>query len=134
MMENHKEIRWRQRFVNFEKAFLQLQKATELDNYDEIQRAGLIQLYEITFEQAWKVIKDYLEAEGFILKYPREVIKQAFQSELIQNGHAWIDALEDRNLTVHTYEEEIAEKVKVAILDVYFVEFQKLYSTLKSKL
>jgi nucleotidyltransferase substrate binding protein (TIGR01987 family) len=68
----------------------------------------LIQFFEITFELAWKLLKDYEEIEGLIAKTPRAAIKQAFQSGLISNGHDWIDALQDRNLTSHTYNEETA--------------------------
>ncbi|WP_200086690.1 HI0074 family nucleotidyltransferase substrate-binding subunit [Salicibibacter cibi] len=64
-----------------------------------MERAGLIQLFEVTFELAWKVFKDYLEAEGYIMKSPRQTIKQAFQMGIIEDGHTWIDALSDRNLT-----------------------------------
>jgi len=134
MVDIQKDIRWRQRFANFEKAYFQLKIATELTTFDVIQRAGLIQLFEITFELAWKVLKDYQEAQGFKLQSPRDVIKQAYQSELIDNGHVWIDALEDRNLTVHTYDERIAEKVKNSILKVYFSEIQELYNVFKIRL
>lgn len=47
-------------------------------------------------------MKDYLEAQEFIIKSPRETIKQAYQFGLIDNGHIWIEALSDRNLNVHT--------------------------------
>jgi len=66
--------------------------------------------FEVTFELSWKLMKDYLEAQGFQVKSPRETIKQAYQSGLIDNGHVWIDTLTDRNLTVHTYDEELAKK------------------------
>ena len=55
-------------------------------------------------------MKDYLEFQQLIVKSPREVIKQAYQIELIDDGHIWIDALTDRNLTVHTYNEQLAKK------------------------
>ncbi len=57
-------------------------------------------------------MNDYLEEQGLNeLKYPREVIKTAFQSELIEDGHIWLKALTDRNLTSHTYNETIADEV-----------------------
>jgi nucleotidyltransferase substrate binding protein (TIGR01987 family) len=94
-----KDIRWKQRFQNFGKTFLLLQKTVEIENPSEAERGGLIQFYKRAFELAWKVMKDYLEELGFSVNSPREAIKQAFQSGVIENGQGWIDALEDRNLT-----------------------------------
>ena len=101
----NKEIRWKQRFVNFEKAFQTLERTVVIENPSEAERGGLIQFFEVAFELSWKTLKDYLEAGGFQVKSPREVLKQAFQSGIIQDGHAWMEALEDRNLTAHTYNE-----------------------------
>ena len=56
----------------------------------------------MTFELGWKVLKDYLELAGHIVKSPRETIKQAFQNEIINDGHIWMDALSVGNLTTHT--------------------------------
>lgn len=66
----------------------------------------------MTFELAWKVLKDYLEAYGIEVKSPREAIKVAFQQEIIGQGHDWMDALTDLNLTVHTYDESTAAPVE----------------------
>ncbi len=72
-----KEIRWKQRFQNFEKVFLFLKKGKELGAYDELQGAGLVQSFEFTFELAWKTLKDYLQEQGLAVQYPREIIKQS---------------------------------------------------------
>ena len=74
----------------------------------------------MTFELSWKLLKDFLEQEGFTVKTPRQVLKLAFQAEFITEGHVWIDVLNDRNLTVHTYEETIAIKVEQKIREEYF--------------
>ncbi len=103
----NKDIRWIQRFQNFEKAFLLLQETVQIKSPSVTERAGLIQFFEMTFELAWKLLKDYEEEEGFVIKSPRDAIKQAFQTNIINEGHTWIDALEDRNLTSHTYHEKI---------------------------
>ena len=109
------DVRWIQRFSNFEKAFLLLQDSLKTERLSILERAGLIQFFEMTFELSWKLLKDYEETEGLIAKTPREAIKQAFQSGLISNGHDWIDALQDRNLTAHTYNEETAIAVEAKI-------------------
>ncbi len=119
------DIRWRQRFSNFEKSFVLLKKAVSVENPDIIQRAGLVQFFEVCFELAWKVMKDYLWEEGFSeVKTPRETIKKCFEIGLLENGEAWMQALRDRNLSSHIYEEETAKKIEHLIrekVDVWFV-------------
>ena len=127
----NKKIRWKQRFVNFEKAFQALERTVAIENPSEAERGGLIQFFEVAFELAWKTLKDYLEADGFQATSPRDVLKQAFQSGIIKDGHAWIEALDDRNLTAHTYNEETALKIERLIRDQYFPAIAALYETLK---
>ena len=128
------DIRWIQRFSNFERAFLLLQDSLKTEPLSILERAGLIQFFEMTFELSWKLLKDYEETEGFIVKTPREAIKQAFQSGLISNGHDWIDALQDRNLTAHTYNEETAIAVEAKIRDKYFQLLAEVYAYFQNKI
>ena len=129
-MDSLEDIRWRQRFENYEKSYKLLEKYSGQDIKTELERAGIIQFFEITFELAWKVLKDYLESEGYIVKSPREAIKQAFQMGLIEDGHHWIDALAKRNLTTHTYDEAFAEKFVREIIETYVPLFKSLYDRL----
>ena len=133
-MENLKEIRWKQRFENFDKSYKLLKKYSNQEITTELERACIIQFFEMTFEFAWKVLKDYLESEGYMVKSPRETVKQAFQIGLIDNGHIWIDALSNRNLTTHTYDEELATKMTSEILNAYLPELDKLYNKLSKEL
>lgn len=133
-MENLKEVRWKQRFENFNKSYKLLKKYSNEPIKTELERAGIIQFFEMTFELAWKVLKDYLESEGYIVKSPRETVKQAFQIGLIENGHIWIDALANRNLTTHTYDEELAQKMIKEILDDYLPELENMYNRLLKEL
>lgn len=133
-MDQLKDIRWKQRFVNFEKSYKLLNKYIDQPIETEIERAGIIQFFEVAFELSWKLMKDYLEASGFNLKSPRETLKQAYQTGLIDNGHIWIDALTDRNLTVHTYDEKLAQKMTEDIIQVYYPELKKLYAKLVKEL
>lgn len=128
------DIRWKQRFENFEKAFLVLQRTVHLENLNEAERGGLIQFYEMAFELAWKLLRDYLETEGFTVKSPRDAIKVAVQYSLITNAHDWIDALDDRNLTAHTYDEETAIEVTRKIKSVYYIRLSELHSFFKEKI
>lgn len=128
-----KDVRWKQRFQNFEKAFLLLERTLKIKNPSEAEKGGLIQFYEMAFELAWKLMKDYLEEMGFTVYSPREAIKQAFQSGIIEDGQGWMDALEDRNITTHTYDEDTAEKVVSTIRASYFPMLRQLYSRLSQE-
>ena len=128
------DIRWKQRFENLSKAFLFLKKATGKTKLSDLEKAGIIQIYEFTFELAWKTLKDFLEEEGFQTKYPRDTIKTAFQSGIIDNGDMWIDMLEKRNLMLHTYNETNAELAYKLISEKYCVELEQVYLKLKGKL
>lgn len=125
-MENLKEIRWKQRFRNFEKAYISLEKYSNQGEYTELERAGVIQLFEAAFELSWKVMKDYLEYQGYTTVTPRDTIKKAFEVGMIGDGQAWLEALEDRNLTSHTYDEDQAEEALNRICRIYVPKIGEL--------
>lgn len=132
---NSKEIRWKQRFQNFEKSLNYLEHAMQIQHPDIIQKAGLIQFFEISFELSWNVMKEYMEEQGFLeLRSPRDTIKKAFEIQLITDGHAWLLTLQNRNLTSHTYDEETAEKVVKEIQSVYYPLLKEIYNRLKPEL
>ncbi len=133
-MNEVKDIRWKQRFQNFERAFALLEQAMRIAAPSEVERAGLIQFFEMSFELAWKMLKDYLDVEGFIVRSPRDVLKQAFQAGFIADGHAWIDALQDRNLTTHTYDEATAIAVEKQIREFYYPLLAQLYQDFKHRI
>ena len=132
-MESNKDIRWKQRFQNFNLSFILLENSLAIDSPNVTERAGIIQFYEITFELAWKILKDYLEEEGFNVKSPREVIKLAFQNEIISNGHSWLEALDNRNITTHTYDETTALSVELQIRQTYFPLLKNLRQWLSQR-
>jgi len=133
MNQNSQDIRWKQRFSHFSAAYTLLEQALAIESPSEVERAGLIQFFEMSFELAWKVLKDYLELEGFAVNSPRGAIKQAFQSELITDGHVWLEALSDRNLTVHTYDESIARAVEQKIRTSYYPALHNMYQNMVAK-
>jgi len=128
------DIRWKQRFVNFERAYSLLESVIDQDNLTDVERAGLIKFFEMTFELSWKLLKDYLEFEGYDVKSPREAIKQAFQIGLIEDGQTWLIALEDRNLTTHTYDEETARNVERSIKENYEPLMRSLHCWFEGKM
>ncbi|OPX56874.1 nucleotidyltransferase substrate binding protein, HI0074 family [Oceanospirillum multiglobuliferum] len=114
------DIRWHQRFRQFSNAFSLLEQAITIQHPSVVERAGIIQFFEMAFELSWKLLKDYQQSEGFEVNSPRSAIKQAFQNELLESGHLWIQALEDRNLTTHTYNEATAVLVEQKIREDYY--------------
>jgi len=128
---NQKTIRWRQRFENFEKSFFLLKQSLEIKTPSVVERAGIIQFFEITFELSWKLLKDYLESRNVDAKFPRDVVKEAFHYELIQDGDTWMAMLGDRNLTVHTYHETKAAEIESKIRNTFFPALGQLYRFMK---
>ena len=126
------DIRWKQRFSNFQKAYRFLEKSVQLDSYDELQAAGLIQSFEFTFELAWKTLKDYQQLMGISLNYPREVIKAAFKNELISDGHKWITMLDQRNELTHIYNETQTKRAVNLIRQEYFYAIKQVYIKLEN--
>jgi nucleotidyltransferase substrate binding protein (TIGR01987 family) len=138
-MSNTDEIRWQQRFDNFQKAFLLLKEALEekpINEYSRLEQEGIIQRFEYTFELAWETIKDKLFYEGYDEKTPRAVIRRAFEVEFIseEDTEIWLDSLNKRNILSHTYNEDAAREALEAILDNYYPVIKKVYQNLKAEI
>ncbi|SHJ54356.1 nucleotidyltransferase substrate binding protein, HI0074 family [Hathewaya proteolytica DSM 3090] len=129
-MEDLNEIAWKNRFEDFTKTYKLLKKYSQQDIKNELERAGIVHFFEMTFELACMVLKDYLELEGCTVKSARETIKLSFQTGLIENGHVWIDALSNRNLTAHAYDDELAIKMTGDIVNIYIPEFDRMFDRL----
>ncbi len=128
------EPRWKYRFTNFSRAFTLLRDALEpgVGALNQLEREGVIQRFEYTFELAWNTLKDRLEYDGIVLHTvtPRSVIRQAFQSGLIGDGETWLDMLTDRNLSSHTYDAAKIEAVLNNIYNRYLALLNHLYQRL----
>ena len=111
--------RLNQRFQNFSKSLQLLEDALEIENPSITEQAGIIQFHEMTFELAWKCLKDYFQEQGLDEKYPRGVIKTGIEKEILSDGKTWIQALNDRNLTSHLYDEQAAMEAANAIRNTY---------------
>ena len=127
----NEDVRWLQRFENFQAAYQFLLKASHQQKYTPLEAAGLVQSFEFTFELAWKTLKDYLNLQGIDVKFPRDTIKEAFKAQLIKDGHLWIDMLDKRNELTHTYNEEQAQKAVRTIRETYLPVITQVYTTLK---
>jgi nucleotidyltransferase substrate binding protein (TIGR01987 family) len=88
-----------------------------------LEEQGLIQVFEFTHELAWKLLKDYLEEQGFLgIIGSKNATREAFKNGIIQNGEAWMDMIKARNLTSHTYNVGVAEEIAKNILTRFFPE------------
>lgn len=115
------DIRWKQRFANYEKALSQLQKFIDKENLNELEEQGLIQAFEFTHELAWKVMKDYFEYQGnTAIMGSRDACREAFQMGLIQDGEMWMEMIASRNMSSHTYNLETAVEIRDKIIQHYF--------------
>lgn len=124
------DIRWKQRFNNYSKAFQTLVAAVELArtrDLSDLEQQGLIQSFEFTHELAWNVLKDYLEEKGITgLIGSRDATRAAFKNELIEDGEAWMVMIEDRNRTSHTYDPAVADAMVENILERFYPAFEKM--------
>ena len=121
------DLRWKQRFSNYQKALGQLQKFVDKGVLSELEEQGLIKAFEYTYELAWSTLKDFLEFRGQSdLFGSRDAIQKAFQLNLIEDGEGWMDMLKSRNRTSHSYNQETAREISNAVTTVYYALFQKL--------
>lgn len=115
------DIRWKQRFDNYQKALTKLKDYAEQENLNELESQGLIKAFEYTFELAWKTLQDYIgEVKGTPeVKGPRPVIMDSFKEGFIHSGEVWMAMLRDRNRSTHTYDEAISKEIIKAIRTEY---------------
>ena len=148
------DIRWEQRFSNYVKALHKFEEAVNYieHNYldddvpeerehlayvlNDILKQGLIQSFEYTYELAWNVMRDYAEYQGNPnIPGSRTTIREALQMGLITEGKIWMDMIESRIRTTHTYNEETANEIFKKILEDYhpaFVAFRDKMEAIRS--
>ncbi|WP_247236556.1 nucleotidyltransferase substrate binding protein [Telluribacter sp. SYSU D00476] len=128
-----KDIRWQQRFINFNKALTKLGEVVEnrKEALSELETEGLIQRFEYTFELAWKTLQDLLRYKGYInIAGPNPVLEQAFKDGYITDAEGWKRMKKSREPSSHTYDPETAEEIAESIKDTYY----KLLRSLSTKL
>lgn len=147
------DIRWEQRFSNYLKALEKLKQSIDYMLHDfeakkdfvpkaedevvlnEMLKEGLIQRFEYTHELAWNVMKDYAEYQGNSnVGGSRDASREAFQLQLISNGHVWMDMISSRNKTSHTYNEATANAIYEKIVNEYYPAFLAFENTMKTKI
>lgn len=128
--------RWHERFDSYTRAVNQLRAAVTKIEYSELERAGLIQIFEYTFELGWKLMQDYSREQGYEANSPRESIQRAATVDLINeaDGYEWMDALKQRNLLSHTYDEQRSLDAEALIKQRYYVIIERLWIRFQSML
>ena len=130
------DIRWEQRFDNFQKALKKLSEVVEdeeLKDMTELEVEGLIQRFEYTYELAWNTLQDLFKHQGYNdVAGPGPVIEQAFKNELISDAEGWARLRKSRQLTSHTYNKETANEIAKEVIEIYFSLFNQLRSKLLS--
>ncbi len=79
--------------------------------YDNVVITGLVGLYEICFEQSWKMMKEILEIHGYAegaTGSPKIILKTAYKAGMIRDEEQWLRALQARNNVTHSYNQKIA--------------------------
>lgn len=117
-----------------------------LDNLEEINRisppydvvitAGLCSLFTPCFEQSWRAMKEYLSQEGWAeadTGSPRQTLKTSYQAGLIQEESGWLRALEERNLSAHTYNQEVADTLIADTRSIFLPLFRALKKELAKR-
>ena len=129
----NQDIRWVQRFQNYRQSLARLTEAVKLSGerpLSELEQQGLIQGFEYTHELGWNVLKDYLEAQGFVgLIGSKGATREAFKNGLLEDGDAWMDMIKARNLTSHTYNTDIASGIAGDILTRFYPAFTAMANT-----
>ena len=120
--------RLEERIENFNRAFEIFNNAVKAYNQEKeniLMHMALVQAYEVCFELSWKVLKDYLAENGILVYMPKEVIKEAFNKNVIENGQIWMDMLDARNATSHEYKMDKINLILKKISSTYYEELLK---------
>ena len=130
------ESKYINRYHTFCKSLKNLEKSRLADPRADFVLEGTVLNFNLTFDIAWKVMKDilvqYYAITGFVAGSPREVLRESFKAELIQ-GDEWMDMLKVRNQLAHDYDGVIVKKYCHIIVDEYigkFEEFQRKVDSL----
>ena len=158
------QVRWKQRFTNLERAFMKLERGLQIFSFEEYQakrrelkenmshegtsailreleeldleREGIIQRFEYSFELFVNTLKDLLEFYGEPqekFRGSRTILATALERGLIEDHDRWREMVLSRNKTSHTYDEETANEITENIVRVYFPLMKKLYVELKKE-
>lgn len=124
------------RFESFRRSLAALEEVRERDLTDSFILSGAGAKFNITFDLAWKVMKDiiiqYFAVVDFPKGSPREVLRKAYVFHLISD-EAWLDMLRDRNDLTHDYDGEIVKEVCKRLINCYLALFEEFRKTAETR-
>jgi nucleotidyltransferase substrate binding protein (TIGR01987 family) len=121
------DIRWKQRLDNWNRALKQLDKFMQREQLNELEEQGLIQSFEYNHELAWNTQKDFLQEQGYAELFgSKNVARKAYEVGLVESGEVWLDMVKSRNLSSHTYNEDVTRKIVDAIVNDYYAAMTQL--------
>ena len=124
------------RFESFRRSLAALEEVRERDLTDSFILSGAGAKFNITFDLAWKVMKDiiiqYFAVVDFPKGSPREVLRKAYVFHLISD-EAWLDMLRDRNDLTHDYDGEIVKVVCKRLINCYLALFEEFRKTAETR-
>lgn len=118
------------KYENFCNALTNLKEIFDYEEpYGNVELTGLVGLFEICFEQAWKAMKEILENDGYDSAQtgsPRHIVKTAYQAGMIEDENAWLNALISRNNVAHAYNKDVALDIIRSTKNTYYKMFTEL--------
>jgi nucleotidyltransferase substrate binding protein (TIGR01987 family) len=104
--------RLREKLTNYNKALQRLEEALAVKNPDTFIYDAVIKRFEFTYELAWRLMKSYIEYQGGAdVRFARDVFREAYAKGLIKEGEVWLQMLQDRDISSHTYDEEESKRI-----------------------
>ncbi len=137
MADHPLDVRWKQRLSSYSKAYALLKDAflDETRELTALETEGVIHRFEFTYELAWNLLGDYLQASGIqLVRSPREVIKRSAAAGLIDQGQLWIDMHLVRNAVAHQYDETKARQALNEIKTQFLPLFEALHRQFTDRL
>ena len=120
---------------NYHRALIRLQAALEKEaDIDDMYLDATIQRFEFCFELAWKLMKAVLEYEGIEANSPRSCIREGWKQGVISNAEAWLEMMEKRSLSSHTYDENAAREIYYEVKERYIDLLKSFDQTMNDRL
>ena len=128
------DIRWKQRFSNYQNAIKLLDelKTLDLDSLSLLEKEGIIRRFKNSLNLAFKALNDKMQFDGLLIDRisPKMVVKKAYHYQYIDEIDIWLAMINDRNILSHTYNEEVVEQIIPVIKEQYLPLLDRMYETL----
>ncbi len=130
-MNQISEEKFQKSLKNLKKIMKVLEENLRKNDFSDLEKTGTIKNFEMTFELFWKTVQKKADFQGRKVNGPRDSLALAFEWGLIPDDELWFKLLEDRNLAVHTYNQDLADQLIKRIKNIYFPAFKKFLEGLE---